>query len=746
MRLKNIMLFILMALVSSQIYAKGYKENSEVESKIKELLSKMTIEEKVGQMTQITLSAITRREGLAGPVLFDMDSLRLAIVKYHVGSILNTAGAANSIENWHEIITAMQDIATKETRLGIPILYGIDAIHGMNYAQGSTLFPQSIALAATRNIELVTEAAAACAVETKYCGIPWNFNPVLGLARQPLWSRHWETFGEDVYLTTKMGEAYIKGQQGDDISGKENVATCMKHYLGYSVPVNGLDRTVSLIPERHIEEMFLMPFKAAVDAGAMTVMINSGEINGIPTHSDYHLLTEVLKEKLGYKGFAVSDWEDIKRLHTRDMVASTPKEAVKIAVMAGVDMSMVPNDFSFYELLLQLVKDGDVPESRIDDAVTRILRVKLLLNLWDKQYPDKSLAEKYASTDSKKLNLEAAREAVTLLKNNGTLPLSKDAKVLITGPNANLMTTLNGGWTRTWQGNVEELMKNEKFTILDAIMEKVGKDNVIYEPAYKYGEETNCKSAFEKAAECDVIIACVGEQPYCETPGNIKDLNIDPEQTKLVKAMAKTGKPVVLVVTEGRPRVITEMNNLSQAVLTAYLPGNEGGKAIADVLFGDYNPNGKLPFTYPKFVNGFTTYDHKPLENLNGNVFEPLYSFGHGLSYTEFTYSKIEVDKKELKPGSEMNVTVEVTNSGKYAGMETVELYIRDMFGSVTRPVKQLKRFTKILLQPGEKQKVEFSIGTDDLMFVGRDNKWILEEGDFELYIADKSASFKVTK
>ncbi|GJQ63160.1 MAG: glycosyl hydrolase [Melioribacteraceae bacterium] len=709
-----------------------------MQDKIEKLLSEMTVEEKVGQMTQITMQSISKQPGNLDTVhMIDTAVVREAITKYHIGSFLNVWQMAYSKEHWHDIINLIQDIALNETKVKIPVIYGIDAIHGVTYTLGATLFPQAISMAASRNPELVKKAGEITAIEMRASGIPWNFNPVLGMGREPLWPRFWETFGEDVHLTTVMGRNYVIGQQGDNMGDPDRVATCMKHYLGYSVPKNGQDRTPAWIPERMVRDIFLPPFEEAVNQGCLTVMVNSGEINGIPTHSDSYLLTEVLKKELGFKGFIVSDWEDIERLHTRDMVAATPKEAVKMAVMAGMDMSMVPFDYSFYELLVELVKDGEVPMERIDDAVGRILYVKMKVGLFDNPYPDESMFNKFATKEFTNINKEAAAEVLTLVKNeNDLLPLSKDAKVLVTGPNANKLSVLNGGWTITWQGDMEEAYPHEKNTVLEAVQAKIGTDNVIY--------AANTEDAVKSAGDADVIVACLGEAPYCETPGNINNLALDSKQIELVHKLSGSGKPIVLVMIQGRPRVMNEIVDKSGAILVAMLPGMEGGDAIADVLFGDNNPSGKLPFSYPKYVNGYTTYDYKPIEEFDVNYVTPQWTFGHGLSYTTFKYSDLKLDKSDYSKTDEIKVSVKVKNTGKRAGKEAVEVYLTDLFGTVTRPVKQLKAFDKILLKPGEEKTVYFSLKSDALAFYGRDNKKVIEPGEFKVTVSNLSQSFTV--
>lgn len=717
----------------------------EREKFINDLLEKMTLEEKVGQMTQITLEVVTEegneRDPL-GPVNIDIEKLREAILKYKVGSIINTGGAANTVEDWQKIITTIQDVAINESNLGIPILYGIDAIHGANYTLGATMFPQNFAMAATRNRELVRKSAEITSLEIRASGIPWNFNPVLGLGREPYWPRFWETFGEDIYLSSQMAIQYVEGTQGEDMADPRKAASCVKHYLGYSIPKNGKDRTPAWIPERMLRDIVLPPFAAGINAGSPTVMVNSAEINGIPAHSDHYILTEILKQELKFDGFIVSDWEDIKRLHDRDRVAETPKEAVKMAVMAGMDMSMVPYDYTFATYLVELVKDSEVPMERIDDAVRRILRVKYQVGLFSDPYPNKDLISEFASETSKQVNIDAAREAITLLKNKDSfLPLEKTSKILVTGPTANQMMNLNGGWTLTWQGNNEELYPKEKNTFYEAVVKKVGEANAKYVKGTTINEELNIEEAVKAAEESDVIFACLGEDPYCETPGNITDLTLDEAQLKLVDELSKTGKPIVLVLFEGRPRVIREIVDKVDAVVLGYLPGMEGGDATADVIFGDTNPSGKLPFTYPRYPAGNTTYDYKPIEKFDVNDFNPQWPFGYGLSYTNFEYSNLTfTESAGIEDNIEVSITV--TNTGDLAGKEAVELYVTDIYGSVSRPVQQLKGFEKIYLEPGESKKVSFKLTPDHLAFHNRENKKVVEPGEFSLRIGSLTGSF----
>lgn len=719
-------------------------DQEKIQDKVKELLGKMSVEEKIGQMTQITLQAVSKTQGTKNTSHeLDLQKLDEAITKYHVGSILNVYDVAHSIEYWHEVITKIQDIAAKKTNLGIPILYGIDAIHGATYTKGATLFPQAINMAATFNPWLMKKSGEITALEVRASGIPWDFYPVMDIGRQPLWPRFWETFGEDVFLASSIGSSYIEGAQGNNIGAPNKIATCLKHYLGYSFPINGKDRTPAWISERMMREYFLPTFEAGIKAGAKTIMINSSEVDGIPMHSDYHWLTEVLRGELNFKGFTVSDWEDIIRLYTRDKVAVSPKDAVRMAVMAGVDMSMVPYDFSFYNYLLELVNEGSVPMTRIDEAVSRILTVKFELGLFENPYPEQSLIKKFATIQSSDINLQAAHESIVLTKNeDGVLPLSKKIKILVAGPTANLLSVMNGGWTITWQGDEESLYPQEKLTVLEAVQKKVGSNNVIYEPGTTFNSEIDIKTAVDKAAGVDAVILCLGEKAYCESPGNINDLTLDDVQLKLADELSKTGKPIILVLLEGRPRVISRIEPRMNSVLVSMLPGMEGGRAIADIIFGDYNPDGKLPFSYPKYTNGFTTYDHKPIEEFDSNTYDPQWPFGSGLSYTRFEYSNLTLNKTSFNKGEEIKVSVTLKNAGSKSGKETVMLYISDLVGSVSRPVKQLKGINKISLQPGVSQVVEFTITPDQLSFIGRDNKRIIEAGEFKVMIENLSAQF----
>ena|SRR6201991_303691 len=728
--------------------------------KIEALLKRMTIEEKVGQMTQLAIGMIA--SGSDQSIKVDPAKLEKAIVKYGVGSILNVSDQALTLDHWHQVIGQIQEAATKKTRLGIPVIYGIDSIHGANYVQGATLFPQEIGMAATWNPELMKRAAEITAAETRAAGIPWSFSPVLDLGRNPLWPRFWETFGEDPYLATVMGVAFTRGLEGTDVASQTQVASSLKHYMGYSFPLTGRDRTPAWIPENYLREYFLPTFAAAIKGNARTIMINSGEINGVPGHINRHILTGILRDELGFNGFVVSDWEDIKKLVNIWRIAATEKEATRLAVMAGIDMSMVPNDYSFADHLLELVKEGAVPQSRIDEAVRRILRVKYELGLFENPGPKASLKSNFARPESRQVALEAARESITLLKNaNNLLPLAKNKKVLVTGPTADSLISLNNGWTYVWQGSEESLYPKDRHTVRQAIEAKVGAGNVTYVPGTKIfrqpgstsnnnptslEEEVDIPAAVRAAQSADVVVLALGEGSYCETPGNITDLTIGEPQLKLADAIIATGKPVVLVLVEGRPRIINRIVDRIPAIVMAYNPSNEGGTAIADVLFGDVNPSGKLPFTYPRTPNGLINYDHKPFETENtafGNMaFNPQFSFGEGLSYTTFAYKDLRIDKPTITDKNELTVSVTVTNTGQRVGKEAVLVYVSDLVASLSPPNRRLRRFAKVNLEPNQSRTLTFKLRRDDLSFIGADNKPVAEPGQFEVRVGDLTQRF----
>ncbi|MBX9853121.1 MAG: glycoside hydrolase family 3 C-terminal domain-containing protein [Cytophagaceae bacterium] len=767
--LKTILIssLILLVLVTSTLGQKKGKPtattakvpltSAEIDQKVKDLLSKMTIEEKVGQMTQINLNVVLRGDYSNQDGTVDTALLKKAVVDYKVGSILNAINHAYSVELWHKIITQIQD-ASKRTPNQIPVLYGIDAIHGVTFTLNSTLLPQNIAMGATRNTELSRLAGEITAKETRASGIRWNFAPVLDVGRMPLWPRFGETYGEDTYLCAEMGVASIKGMEGDgNLNRIDRVASCMKHYMGYSWPASGKDRTPAYIPERQLREIFLPTFMAAVKAGSHTIMINSGEINGIPVHGDKYLLTDILRGELGFTGVAVSDWEDIIRLYTKHKIAPTMKDAVMIAVNAGIDMSMVPHkDYieNFYQPLLELVKEGKVSEARINEAVGRILRLKFETGLFENPYPEKEAIKNFGLPEYKTAALEAARECITLLKNDGSvLPLPKTGKkILVTGPGAKSITSLNGSWSYTWQGNMPKYYPDTTAHTFNAIKAKVGAANVVYMRGTKFeNRDYDIKETVEAAKNVDYVILCLGEDAYAESPGVIDNLDLPEVQIRLAKALYETGKPVIIVLTEGRPRIIREIVDGAKGILMAYIPGSQGHNAIADVLFGDYNPNGKLPFSYPKFSGDLLTYDHKYSEKVTelqpGRMgeqgYKPQWPFGFGLSYTKYEYSNLKLSSKTLSSGGTIKVSVDVKNAGSRAGKEAVELYTRDHFASITPPQQRLRKFKKVTINPGQVVTVEFELSKSDLAFVGVDSKtWVTEAGDFDVMVGGLKDTF----
>jgi beta-glucosidase len=726
---------------------------------IETLLAKMTLEEKVGQMTQLEIGQIT--EGTGADTKIDAAKLEKAIVQYKVGSILNVPGQALSVEKWWEIIGAIQ-AASAKTRLKIPNIYGIDSIHGANFVKGGTIFPQQIGMAATWNPALMQTASEITAMETRAAAIPWSFSPVLDLGRQPVWPRFWETFGEDPYLAKVMGAAFVRGLEGDDVSSERHVASSLKHYVGYSLPLTGRDRTPAWIPENYLREYFLPTFEVAVKSGARTVMINSAEINGVPGHINKYLMTDVLKNELGFDGFIVSDWEDIIKLVTQWKVAKDEKEATMMAVNAGIDMSMVPYKYSFTDNLIELVKEKKVPMARIDDAVRRILRVKFQLGLFEKPMPDPAVKGNFGKAEYVDASLQAARESIVLLKNdNAGLPLSKDKKVLVTGPTSDSLISLNNGWTWVWQGSDESLYPKDKMTIRAAVEAKVGSSNFEFVQGTRITRapnspaattptdvdvEVDVKKAVDAAKNSDVVVLCLGEGSYTETPGSITDMTLSETQLKFAEAIVATGKPVVLVLVEGRPRVISRIADKVSGILLALNPGNEGGRAIADVLFGDYNPNGKLPFTYPRNPNNLIMYDHKLFETEEtsfGNAAnKPQFDFGSGLSYTSFAYSNLKLSSGSMAMNGEMRVSVDVKNTGNRSGKETVILYLRDEVASLSPAGKRVRRFAKISLDPGKSRTLTFKLGRDDLSFIGIDNRPVVEPGDFTVMVGGLSAKF----
>jgi len=732
-------------------------KSSDINSKVSELISKMTLEEKVGQMTQITVT-IFEKEGTKG--VFDLEKLKDGIQTHHIGSILNVPNpGAPTIQKWQETISAIANEANK-SRLKIPVLYGIDAIHGASYTSGATLFPQQIGLAATFNTDLVKRGAQISAYETRASSIPWVFSPDLDFPRNPAWSRMWESFGEDAYLSSQMAVALVNGFEGDNnVGSKYSVASCMKHYIGYGSTTTGKDRTPSIIPERLLRQYDLTIYQAAVKAGAKSVMVSSGEINGTPVHASKHLITDILKNELGFSGVVVTDWKDIIYLHTRHKVAETNRDAVRMAVMAGIDMSMVPEDYSFYTDLVDLVKKGEVPMSRIDDAVSRILKMKFELNLFQNTVANLKDYPKFGSAEHIEEAYKTAAESITLLKNNNAvLPLDKSDKILVTGATANSMKNLNGGWSYNWQGENSDTYAADKFTILEAFQNKLGKENVLYTKGtdIEIEDDAEIQKAVDLAKNASKIVLCLGEKNYTETPGDISDLYMSKSQIKLALALAKLNKPIVLVLTEGRPRLISDFADQMSAVVQCYLPGNEGARALVDILYGDVNPSGRLPYNYPKYPNSLEKYNRKYTESISENEqnndakyeksYSPQFEFGTGLSYTTFKYSNLKIDKTEISNSDDVNVSVTVTNSGSKAGKESVLLYLSDNYATITPEYKSLKRFQKISLAPNESKTVTFTLNQKDLQFVNDDLKWVSEKGTFTIRIADLQQDFSLNK
>lgn len=747
---RTVLLLFVLSLITNTSFSQNSKK--EIDQKVSELLSKMSIEEKVGQMTQMT---VTTFEIKGQPGIFDMPKLQEAIQTYHIGSMLNVPNpGAPTIQRWKEVITTINKEANK-TRLKIPVLYGIDAIHGSSYTAGATLFPQQIGIAATFNTEIAKKGSEISAYETRASSIPWVFSPDLDLPRNPSWSRMWESFGEDAYLSSQMGAAMVTGFEGNDVGSKYHVASCMKHFIGYGSTTTGKDRTPSIIPERVLRQFDLTIYQAAIKAGAKSVMISSGEINGTPVHASKHLITDLLKNELGFQGVVVTDWKDIIYLYTRHKVAKNNRDAVRISVLAGIDMSMVPEDYSFYTDLLDLVQKGEVPMSRIDDAVTRILRMKFEVNLFQNNIADLKDYPKFGSQEFIDVAYNAAAESITLLKNNdAVLPLSKSEKILVTGPTANSMKYLNGGWSYNWQGENSDKYAADKFTILEALQNKIGKENVLYTSGadLEKEDEIEIQKAVALAKEASKIILCLGEKNYTETPGDISNLYISPSQVKLALALSKLNKPIILVLNEGRPRLISDFEDKMNAVIQCYLPGNEGARALADILYGDVNPSGRLPYNYPRFPNSLEKYNRKYTESLGDEEqnndaqyqksYSPQYEFGTGLSYTTFEYSNLTIDKTTINNSDSLTVTIDVKNTGQLAGKEAVLLYLSDKVASITPEVKALKRFTKISLAPNESKTVTFTLNQKDLQFVGDDLKWIAENGTFNIQIGPLTKDF----
>src|SRR5690554_361029 len=739
-----------------------------IEMKIDSIISQMTIEEKIGQMSQFTIDLLGKGGNAfysSEPFEIDPVMLDTVIGKYKVGSILNASNTkAQTTEMWEYIISTIQKRALEET--GIPIIYGIDAIHGATYTADATFFPQEIGMAATFNRDLVERGAQINAYETRASNIPWVFSPTMDIGRDARWSRQWESYGEDSYLNAEMGTVTVQGYQGYDRNRviNSNLAACIKHYMGYGVPVSGKDRTPAVISEIDLREKHFEPFRSAIiEGGALSLMVNSGIINGVSTHADYRLITEWIKEDLEFDGVIVTDWADVQNLYSRDNISEDYKGAVKIAINSGIDMVMEPYNLSFCTTLLKLVEEGEVSNSRIDDAVRRVLRLKYRLGLFEKPYWSRSEYPDFGSKEHEAVAKFSADESITLLKNeDNILPLSSNSRILVTGPNANSMRTLNGGWSYSWQGEKTEEFAQQYNTILEAMQNKFGAANVIYEPGvtYKmdgqYFEENapEIEKAVRAASSADYIVLCIGENSYCETPGNLDELTLSENQTNLALTLQKTGKPVVLVLNEGRPRLIRSIEPGASAIVQTYLPGNFGGDALADILSGDVNPSGKLPYTYPKFEQGLITYDHKPGQNIEGKMdgaydygaqTSVQFPFGFGLSYTTFDYTNMTVDKSNFTSDDIIRVSVDVTNIGEVEGKESVLLFSSDMVASLSPDVRRLRGFDKVSLKPGKTQTVTIDIKGEDLAFVNEMGKWTLEEGEFMLQLGDQTVNINCT-
>ena len=737
--------------------APAIPQDKDIEAKVEKLLKEMTLEEKIGQMTQITSTAIAN--GLE--ITPAGDSI---IRTYKVGSILNTPGGiAQTPEGYDKFVQEINRITLEAT--GTPTLYGLDHIHGTSYVLGGTLFPQEINLAASFNRTHAYNMGMVTAYESRAANVPWTFSPTMDLGRNPEWPRMWESFGEDTYVNAQMAVAEVRGMQGEDPNhvGPYHIAACAKHFMGYGVPVTGQDRTPASIAASELREKHFEPFKEAMNAGALSIMVNSASNNGMPFHCNTELLTQWVKEDLNWDGMIVTDWADINNLYTRERVASSKKEAVKLAINAGIDMAMVPYECQFAIDLKELVEEGEVSMERIDDAARRVLRLKYRLGLFDQ--PDTMLEDypEFGGEAHAKLAYEAALESEVLLKNNGILPLQKNVRILVTGPNANSIRTLNGGWSYTWQGEGASIPQfTEKYnTIYEALDAKF--ENVTYVPGveydlmsgnWKFDEATSIKEAVAAARKSDVSGACIGENTYCETPGNDEDLDLSDNQIQLVKALAATGRPIVLILNEGRPRIIREIEPLATAIVDILLPGNYGADALATLLAGEANFSAKLPFTYPKYTNKFAVYDYKPAENqgtmegvYNYNaVMDVQWPFGHGLSYTKFAYSNMTVSHKEFKADDVLKVTVDVTNTGNVAGKESVLLFSSDIYASSTPDVRRLRAFEKIDLAPGETKTVELEVTAKDLAFVNYYGKWTLEAGEFALSVGDQNQTINCTE
>ena len=738
------------------------KSDPKIEAQVEQTLKKLTLEEKIGQMMELVTDLFGANDK-NGVFYIDEHKTDSILSRYKIGSILNAPNTcAPTAKQWEKYIAQIQKISMK--RIGIPCVFGLDQNHGSTYTQGGTLFPQNINVAATFNRAIARRSAEATAYETRAVSIPWTYSPTVDLGRDARWPRIWENFGEDCYLSSEMGKAMVYGFQGEDPNNIDqyHIATSMKHFMGYGVPWTGKDRTPAYISPADLREKHFAPFLAGLQAGALTVMVNSASVNGMPMHANKDILTGWLKEETGWDGVLITDWADINNLYTREMVAKDKKDALRIAINAGIDMIMEPYSCDACGYLVELVKEGKIPMSRIDDACRRVLRMKYRLDLFKNPTQKLKNYPKFGGEEFAKLALEGATESMVLLKNEGNiLPLQHGKKILLTGPNANQMRCLDGGWSYTWQGHRADEFAGKYNTIYEAFCNEYGKENVILNQGVTYNEkgkyweenEPQIQGAVDAAKDADVIVACIGENSYTETPGNLTDLWLSENQRNLVKELAKTGKPVVLVLNEGRPRLIADIEPLAQGIIDILIPGNMGGDALANLVSGKSNFSGKMPYTYPKEINSLANYDFKKSEEVgtmegaydyNAKITQQ-WGFGYGLSYTSYKYSNLKVSQSDFRHGDIIKVSVDVKNTGKMAGKESVLLFSSDLIASMVPDGRRLRAFDKVELQPGETKTVTFDLKADDLAFVGWDGKWRLEEGDFKLMIADQSADIHCT-
>ena len=738
------------------------KSDPKIEAQVEQTLKKLTLEEKIGQMMELVTDLFGANDK-NGVFYIDEHKTDSILSRYKIGSILNAPNTcAPTAKQWEKYISLIQKISMK--RIGIPCVFGLDQNHGSTYTQGGTLFPQNINVAASFNREIARRSAEATAYETRAVSVPWTYSPTVDLGRDARWPRIWENFGEDCYLSSEMGKAMVYGFQGEDPNNIDqyHIATSMKHFMGYGVPWTGKDRTPAYISPADLREKHFAPFLAGLQAGALTVMVNSASVNGMPMHANKDILTGWLKEETGWDGVLITDWADINNLYTREMVAKDKKDALRIAINAGIDMIMEPYSCDACGYLVELVKEGKIPMSRIDDACRRVLRMKYRLDLFKNPTQKLKNYPKFGGEEFAKLALEGATESMVLLKNEGNiLPLQHGKKILLTGPNANQMRSLDGGWSYTWQGHRADEFAGKYNTIYEAFCNEYGKENVILNQGVTYNEkgkyweenEPQIQGAVAAAKDADVIVACIGENSYTETPGNLTDLWLSENQRNLVKELAKTGKPVVLVLNEGRPRLIADIEPLAQGIIDILIPGNMGGDALANLVSGKSNFSGKMPYTYPKEINSLANYDFKKSEEVgtmegaydyNAKITQQ-WGFGYGLSYTTYKYSNLKVSQSDFRHGDIIKVSVDVKNTGKVAGKESVLLFSSDLIASMVPDGRRLRAFDKVELQPGETKTMIFELKADDLAFVGWNGKWRLEEGDFKLMIADQSADIHCT-